>query len=237
MSAYDHRGGDGECGGNAAPYVLGALTKAEHEAFALHLVSCAVCREEVAALESVAASLPAAAPQIDAPPELKKRVMSAVYEDAERDQASHVDDARTSVARRRRAWWPAFAPLAIASACIVALVVVLATSSGTGGESKLIRARVSAPGASASVLVSGAHAQLTIANMPQSPPGRVYQVWIERSRTPAPTNALFTVSSRGSATVGVPGSITGVKELLVTSEPLGGSRVPTRAPVITAKLS
>ena len=63
------------CGGNAAPYVLGALTEPEHEAFTRHLESCAVCREEVAALQLVASALPAAAPQLSAPPELKRRVV------------------------------------------------------------------------------------------------------------------------------------------------------------------
>ena len=42
------------CGRNAAPYVLGSLTDEEHEAFRVHLESCAVCREEVAALQVVA---------------------------------------------------------------------------------------------------------------------------------------------------------------------------------------
>ena len=85
--------------------------------------------------------------------------------------------------------------------------------------------------------LSGGHAQLTLAHMPQSGPGRVYEVWIERTGAPAPTDTLFTVTSSGSATVGVPGSVAGVKEVLVTSEPLGGSRVPTTAPVVVAKLT
>jgi hypothetical protein len=49
--------------------------------------------------------------------------------------------------------------------------------------------------------------------------------------------ALFTVTTRGDATVGVPGSIAGVKLIMVTSEPLGGSRVPTTSPVIVAHVS
>ncbi len=79
MSADDPRATNGECGGNAAPYVLGALTPAEHEAFAEHLSSCAVCREEVASLQTVAASLPATAPQLAAPRQLKRRVMAEVH--------------------------------------------------------------------------------------------------------------------------------------------------------------
>jgi len=62
-------------------------------------------------------------------------------------------------------------------------------------------------------------------------------VWIVRAGTPQPTDALFTVSASGQATVGVPGSVSGVKEILVSSEPRGGSSSPTRAPVIVAHLS
>jgi hypothetical protein len=65
----------------------------------------------------------------------------------------------------------------------------------------------------------------------------VYEVWIKRSGAPQPTDALFTVTAQGDATVGVPGSLDGVKVIMVTSEPLGGSRVPTTSPVIIAHLS
>ena len=42
-----------DCGNDAAPYVLGALEPAEARAFARHMQSCAVCRDEVAALVPV----------------------------------------------------------------------------------------------------------------------------------------------------------------------------------------
>ena len=73
--------------------------------------------------------------------------------------------------------------------------------------------------------------------MPQAGAGRVYEVWTKRAGAPAPTDALFTVTGGGKATVAVPGGVSGVKEILVTSEPLGGSRVPTRTPVIVARVS
>ena len=49
---------DRDCGGNAAPYVLGALTEVEHDAFLAHLDTCAVCREEVAGEFDRTISLP-----------------------------------------------------------------------------------------------------------------------------------------------------------------------------------
>ena len=73
--------------------------------------------------------------------------------------------------------------------------------------------------------------------MPQTPPGRVYEVWVKREGAPQPTDALFTVTSAGSADGRAsPASVAGVTQVLVTSEPLGGSRMPTSAPVIVAHL-
>lgn len=69
--------------------------------------------------------------------------------------------------------------------------------------------------------------------MPEPPVGEVYEVWLNRpSAPPRPTDALFTVTSEGNAAVEVPGSLRGVREITVTSEPLGGSSSPTSAPVL-----
>jgi hypothetical protein len=85
----------------------------------------------------------------------------------------------------------------------------------------------------------GNGAKLVVAGMPAPAEGRVYQVWLDRggAGTPQPTDALFSVSRTGHASVDVPGDLGGVKAVLVTDEPLGGSRTPTRAPVISATLS
>jgi hypothetical protein len=74
--------------------------------------------------------------------------------------------------------------------------------------------------------------------MPQPPLGKVYEVWLRRaSSAPSPTDALFSVTSRGSGSVAVPGNLHGVREVLVTSEPQGGSAHPTSAPVLRVALS
>jgi hypothetical protein len=123
---------------------------------------------------------------------------------------------------------------ALAAGLAAVLAVAIAISGG--GGARVVGAHVSAPGASASVRLSGGHAFLSISGMPQAPPGRVYELWVKRAGAPEATTALFTVTSRGDATVGVPGSVSGVKALLVTAEPRGGSLAPTRAPVIIANL-
>jgi hypothetical protein len=246
----------GQCGGNAAPYVLAALTDEEHDAFVRHLESCSVCREEVAALQVVASALPAAAPQLSAPPELKHRLMSSVREDARKREAQERSGSRM---RRREArpartgdgalpawlqWRPNLAVAALAVAVVALAVVALDAggkggAGGTGGATRVVRAQVLSPRASASLSVSGGHAQLNIADMPQSAPGHVYEVWLKRSASgrALPTDALFTVNADGAATVGVPGSVKGVKEVMVTSEPLGGSSVPTLPALIVARVT
>jgi anti-sigma-K factor RskA len=237
VSPDDSRLEPSGCGGDAAPYVLGALNDQETERFRRHLDSCAVCREEVAALGVVVAALPAAAPQLTAPRELKRRVMSAVHSDARGIPATGSSAASNrGTARIRRLRARSAAGLAAAAVALVA-VVVIALAQGGGGGVRVITAEVLAPRASALVRLSGGHAELTVVGMPQAAPGRVYQVWIERTGQPRPTDALFTVTSSGDATVGVPGSVSGAKEILVTSEPRGGSRVPTRPPVIVARVS
>lgn len=236
------------CGGNAAPYVLGALTDEEHEAFRVHLESCSVCREEVAALDVVASALPAAAPPLSAPPELKRRLMASVREDAHRREAA---DSRESPARPVRSrtsapawlrWRPNLAVAALAAAVLALAVVALSSGSGSGsgagtGGTRVVRAQVLPSRASATLSVGGGHAQLNIADMPQVAQGRVYEVWIKRSASgrALPTDALFTVNAAGAASVGVPGGVSGVREIMVTSEPLGGSRVPTLPALIVAR--
>jgi anti-sigma-K factor RskA len=236
----DERRIDGDICGGAAAYLLGALTDAEHELFVGHLATCVACREETASLRPVVAALPAAAPQVAAPADLKRRVIATVTREAREQQAASGARAERRARRtipRPTAWRGAF--VGVAGAAVIAIAVVLAFSGGGGGGggTRVFRAQVTAANASASVRVNAGHAELTIAGMPQSPPDHVYELWIKRSGQPQPTDALFTVSSNGAATVGVPGSIKGVREILVTAEPLGGSRVPTSTPVIVAPLS
>jgi hypothetical protein len=229
------------CGENAAPYVLGALPEGELEVFRKHLESCAVCREEVAALQVVTAVLPAIAPPLSAPPVLKRSVMAGVREDLLREpQLSRAGSSVPGRAARRPALpRPRLRPL-LGSGVLVAVVaviaIVIASGGGSGAGSRVIRAEVTPRGANASLQVSNGRAQLEISGMPQTPPQDVYEVWVKRAGALQPTDALFTVTTGGDATVGVPGSVRGAQAVLVTAEPRGGTKVPTTTPVIVASL-
>jgi hypothetical protein len=83
------------------------------------------------------------------------------------------------------------------------------------------------------------HSTLVATGLARPAAGHVYQVWLKHKgeTSPQPTNALFSASGDGSASVDVPGSLKNVDQVLVTEEPEGGSSAPTTAPVIVAKLA
>jgi hypothetical protein len=90
---------------------------------------------------------------------------------------------------------------------------------------------------SAQVRVTNGRAELIVEHFAPPPLGRIYEVWLKRgAAAPTPTPTLFSVTRAGHADVGVAGRLKGVTEVLVTPEPLGGSLVPTHAPVIVARL-
>ena len=66
----------------ASAYVLGALEPDEAAAFARHAASCSDCAELVAELRAIRDALPLTVPQVDPPPALKSRIMTAVRAEA-----------------------------------------------------------------------------------------------------------------------------------------------------------
>jgi hypothetical protein len=230
---------------DAASYVLRAMPDGEWETYREHLTRCAACAEKVAELQFVGDALLSGVPQLTAPAPVRDRVMAAVRAESELLLAAGhgADRAAPAPARPRRRFRPlALRPLQAAALASVALALGLgggALLSSGGNGARTVAAKVAAPGATASVRLSSDGAKLVVAGMPAPADGRVYQVWLDRggARTPQPTDALFSVSRAGHASVDVPGDLDGVKAVLVTDEPLGGSRTPTRAPVISATLS
>jgi len=222
---------------NAAAYVLGALP--DVDAYRGHLATCASCRAEVAELQLAANLLPDAVPPALASDTLRERVLAVVHSEAELLQAAghEADDppGRTHRHRSRRPWLLT-AGVAIAAA-LAALVVIV--GGGSPSRERVTSALVApvARGAHASLRQLNGRGQLVLSDMPQPPLGKIYELWLGRGTgSPQPTDALFSVTSRGSASVGVPSSLHGVKEVLVTSEPLGGSSHPTSPPILRVVL-
>ncbi len=219
-----------DCGGDAAAYALGALTPDEAREFEAHLSRCAVCREELQALHGTVQALPLAVPQHEPPAAIKRALMREVRGDLRRS-------------RRQPAWLAAFShsramllARAVALLLVAGLALQLTLLSGGGGV-RLIRAQLAGISGSAQLRVRNGRAELLVTHL--TPPGRghVYEVWLQRGNAaPVPASVLFGVSADGSADVSLPVSVRGVSAVLVTPEPYGGTRVPTHAPVIIARL-
>lgn len=225
---------------DAAPYVLGALEDHELQSFREHLAGCALCRLEVAELQSVVDEIAASAPALLAPPALRERVLETVRSQADvLNAAGHEADRpprrARQLQRRRFAFAGAGAALAAAVAVVLAIVIVIG---GSSTSEQVIPGQGAGVAREAQVSLHrrDGRAELLLSHMPQPGAGRIYEVWIVRGKTPRPTDALFGISSSGTSAVDIPGKLKGVKQVLVTSEPLGGSPAPTREPVIAVTL-
>ena len=114
------------------------------------------------------------------------------------------------------------------------MIVAVALSSGGSGGTRVIQASTG----SAELRIAGGRGDLIVHRLPQLPAGRIYEMWVQRgSAPPVPTGTLFGVTSSGAASVGVPGSLSGVSAVLVTQEPAGGTPAPTTAPVVVAPVT
>jgi anti-sigma-K factor RskA len=225
---------------DAAPYALGALEPDEADRFRRHIATCPSCRAEVAELQLAVDALPVAVPPAASSEALRERVLATVRSEAELLWAAghRADDPPALAGRRRYRRLPVLAAVGavVASAAVAA---VIASGGASPTREKVTSAQISAslPGAYASVRQLDGHAELTVSHMPQPPAGRIYEVWLNRGgASPQPTDALFGVTGAGRGSVNIPGGVRGVEEVLVTSEPLGGSLHPTRPPVIRVPL-
>jgi len=217
---------------DAAAYALGALD--EPEAYREHLATCTTCQQEVAELQAVVDTLPTTVPQARAPKALVDRVFARARAEAELLNAAGPEADRPP--RRPNRWRSRPMTLAIAgaiAACAAAAAIVI--NSGSSSHERVISAQIatSIQGAHASLYQIDNRSNLVISGMPQPALGKIYEVWLNRGGpSPQPTDALFSVTSRGSGSVAVPEDLHGVKEVMVTSEPLGGSSRPTSPPLI-----
>jgi anti-sigma-K factor RskA len=232
MSGWRQRGIHEQWEREAAAYALGALDGPELRQFEEHLADCGQCRGQLAMMERAVQALPAAAPAKAPPPELKQRVMGAVRAEAKPSE--------TPVAKQRGRFAPpaairprwALSGLAAAGAAALAIALV----SGGGSRVRTYPGTVSAAGATATVRQSGSSAQLEVARLPAPPPGRIYEVWLQRAgQPPVPAHAQF---ATGTGSVTVPSSLRGVRAVLVTAEQRpSGSSTPTRPPIIVVRLA
>jgi len=242
-------GPDHERWGDAVgSYLLGAIPDAELGGFEAHLAACTACRDEVERLQLAADALRVCVPIVPPPPELKDRIMTVVEAEASLLASAAPAAGRpprpARPERRRRSLPGWLSRPAVALACALLLLVVGGVAGGLiagGGDepaARTLTADTTLPGAKVDLRIGDQGATLVARDMPAPPDGRVYQVWtLKPGGKPVPTTALWTPRADGSADVAVPGSLDGVRSVLVSAEPPGGSPQPTSAPVIEAPTS
>jgi anti-sigma factor RsiW len=220
-------------------YVLGALEEPEAATLREHMESCALCRDEVRRLHAVAEVLGLGVPALDAPAELRRRVLDIVNAEASLFDAAGAPSARRS--RRLPRLRPLGGLVGVALA-LGALFGALVLAPG-GSLTRVITASVAPPARwhaarapVASLRETGTEGQLLVSDLPAAPRGKIYEVWIETGARVHPTDVLFDATSSGAARVAVP-DLRGASAVLVTAERLGGARVPTMAALIDARLS
>ena len=219
-------------------YLLGALNELESSSFEAELEHNESLRKEVEHLRVAADALPASPIQMTPPPELKDRIMAVVHAEAQLLTAAQPEPRRRrrTLAVLKPGWWSLRPGLALA---MTLLILVIGAGSALLGESALTdeeKVTLAEVGSAKLIERASGHSTLTATDLAAPGPRRVYQVWLQHEgEDPTPTNALFSTSSDGTASVDVPGSLEDVEAVLVTSEPEGGSLSPTTEPVIIAR--
>jgi anti-sigma factor RsiW len=238
-SGTEHR----EFSDSLAAYALGALPEDESARLREHLAGCHECRAELEWLRSAVDALPASVPQVEAPPELKARVMASVDREAELLQAAGERADRPEPSAPRRRWWPDLArvrpSVVLVGLCAAAIIVggvILSLNSTVIKNTRTIRAQVTGParvaGARASVRLTGSRAELVVRRLPAPAADHVLELWVQHgSAAPVPAGT-FIVSS-GSVALQHP--VSRGDHVLVTVEPGRGTRAPTSTPFIVAK--
>jgi hypothetical protein len=117
----------------------------------------------------------------------------------------------------------------------VVIAAAFAVHAGSAGRPERV---IDATLGRARVRIDGDRGELVVEHLPSLPPGRIYELWLQApgGRAPAPST-LFAVTSRGGADLGLPGGVHDLARVLVTAEPVGGSRRPTDRPVIVAPVT
>ena len=212
-------------------YVLGALPGDDAESLERHLESCPICREELRRQRPIQSALAGGVPPVTPPPSLKEAVMSQVRAEA-----------RQAAPRRR--FSPGLRParlVAVAAACLLALAVGFGVARLTENDSsRVVQAsvdRAHLPGASAQLVVQSGQktAILRVSGMPELPPDRTYQAWVQHGAKVSPAT-IFAVGRGGRGSAAISTDVGDADAVLVTREPRGGSSKPSEQPVIRAPL-
>jgi hypothetical protein len=227
-----------------AAYILDALTQDEVRTFEQHLAGCPACQAEERWLRGAIELLPSSVEQFEPPPTLREELMETVRTESARElPRASFRRALTLPSRRRprRGLRAVFRPLPAVLAVaglLAAGILGYAIGDEGGAGTRTVAARSLEPrvAAVASVVESGDAALLEVDRLPPLGRGRVYEVWLDRGKRGIQPSSLFVVRRDGRGSAAIPDGLDGVRAVMVTEEPEGGSAQPSSMPLLRAAL-
>jgi anti-sigma-K factor RskA len=215
-----------------AAYLLGALEPGEAAELERHLAGCEECRTELEWLRPAVQLLPESVQRVEAPPQLRGRLMEQVRAEAESAPAQ----------RPARRWsiggW-SLRPVAGLAALVLVVAAVAAYAIGSddpGSSNTTTVVKGHSPNVVAEVVRDGGSGTLHLTNLHQLPSDKVLQAWVEqRDGQVVSAKTLFVPNQDGTASATID-DMEGVKTVMVTAEPRGGSVQPTSAPIVSVSI-
>jgi hypothetical protein len=215
-------------------YSLEALDPREAAAVEAHAPGCARCTRELEALAPAVAVLGESVEQLEAPPELRERVMAEVHADIARSAA---DRETTQRPRPRRGWRGLLTRPAIAVGAAIAIAAiggyVIAGNGGGGGTQESTVPVVAQQGIGGTLAVGDNSSMLDLHGLHQLSGREVYQVWVAHGSNVQPSSN-FIPDNSGRAMTAVDASLTPGTKVMVTREPEPGRTTPTPPVLLSA---
>ncbi len=169
--------------------------------------------------------------RVEAPPELRGRLMEQVRSEAESATAPRA-------ARRWSVAGWSLRPVAGLAALVLVVAALAAYAigsgdSGGGGATTVVTGH--SPGVVAEVVREGGSGTLHLTNVHQLPSDEVLQAWVEREGRVVSAKTLFVPNRDGTASATID-DMKGVRTVMVTAEPRGGSVQPTSPPIVSVSI-
>jgi anti-sigma-K factor RskA len=219
MSTSDHT----RWSEDLAAYMLGALESGEAAELERHLEGCERCQEEVRWLQPAVHTLPESVERQEPPKQLRQSLMAEVRADARAEEP-----ART---RSRRWFLKPVVGFAVVALLVAGVVGYEVGKDGSGDEAASTVVR-QVDGMTVKMVQEGESGTLQLSGVPQVPPEKVLEAWVEREGEVEAVPALFVPDRDGQAETRI-ADMTGVETVMVTVEPQGGSESPTGEPLMT----
>ena len=229
----------------AAAASVSALDPADRQALDEHLRSCSACAEAAAEYMAAAGMLTLSVDDVKPSPELRTRLMRAVYSEAMRAEATPARSRwQRLVDRVPRTRGFALAGGAAAGLVIGGTAVGIATHTGQPATvSVTLTGQADAPAAHGVVVYDRATGEstMTVTGLPQpsqmAPNSAVWEVWLVRSSGPPVAAGFLTRSPSGDWIAAMSGDITQYSAVAATNEPAGGSASPTGHIVVEGSIT